>query len=167
GGIGGVAAALAALERGLTVVMTEEYAWVGGQATVQATPPDEHPWIEDFGCTRQYRRFRDGVRRFYREHQPLTASARSRELFNPGNATVSKLACSPVVAHAVLREMLEPWLAKGTLTLRTGTVMVGCEVGTDSVGEVGFLTTATGERFVVSAEYVIDASELGDVLDLA
>ena len=167
GGVGGVAAALAALERGLTVVLTEEFAWIGGQLTVQGTPPDEHPWIEAFGCTATYRRFRDGVRQYYRDRFALTPSSRARTQFNPGNATVSKLACSPAVAHAVLRGMLEPHIQRGALTLRTETEMVACAVNGDSVGEVEFVSRATGDRFVVSARYVIDATELGDVLELA
>ena len=49
GGLGGCAAALAALRNGRTVVMTEPTDWIGGQLTQQAVPPDEHPWIEKFG----------------------------------------------------------------------------------------------------------------------
>ena len=45
GGVGGCAAALAALRNGMRVVMSEETDWVGGQLTSQAVPPDEHPWI--------------------------------------------------------------------------------------------------------------------------
>src|SRR5947199_10288236 len=52
GGTGGCAAALAAARGGARVVMTEETDWIGGQLTSQAVPPDEHPWIESFGCTR-------------------------------------------------------------------------------------------------------------------
>jgi NADPH-dependent 2,4-dienoyl-CoA reductase/sulfur reductase-like enzyme len=59
GGLGGVAAALAACERGADVVLTEQHAWLGGQLTSQAVPPDEHPWIERFGCTARYRGLRD------------------------------------------------------------------------------------------------------------
>ncbi|RYG67018.1 FAD-dependent oxidoreductase, partial [bacterium] len=58
GGTGGVAAALAALRAGKSVILTEETDWIGGQFTSQAVPPDEHPWIEQFGCTRSYRRLR-------------------------------------------------------------------------------------------------------------
>src|SRR5574338_1694295 len=72
GGTGGCAAALAALRNGMRVVMTEETDWVGGQLTSQAVPPDEHPWIEQFGCTRAYRQYRDGVREYYRRNYPLT-----------------------------------------------------------------------------------------------
>src|SRR5262245_489902 len=91
GGTGGVAAALAAAKLGLSVVLTEETDWVGGQLTAQAVPPDEHPWIEQFGCTRSYRHFRDGVRDYYRRHYPLTAEARGKPHLNPGNGNVSKL----------------------------------------------------------------------------
>ena len=61
GGLGGVAAALGALEAGRTVVMSEEYDWIGGQLTSQAVPPDEHTWVERFGVTRRYRALRDGT----------------------------------------------------------------------------------------------------------
>ena len=40
-GLGGCAAAWAALRRGRTVLLTEETDWIGGQMTAQAVPPDE------------------------------------------------------------------------------------------------------------------------------
>ena len=46
GGLGGCAAALAALRSGLRVILTEETDWIGGQLTSQAVPPDENRWIE-------------------------------------------------------------------------------------------------------------------------
>jgi NADPH-dependent 2,4-dienoyl-CoA reductase/sulfur reductase-like enzyme len=39
GGLGGCAAALAAARNGLSVIMTEETDWIGGQLTSQAVPP--------------------------------------------------------------------------------------------------------------------------------
>src|SRR6185312_2242232 len=90
GGMGGVAAALAALRVGRTVIMTEETDWIGGQLTFQAVPPDEHPWIEQFGCTRAYRRFRDDVREYYRRWYPLTPEAHADKAFNPGGGWVSR-----------------------------------------------------------------------------
>ena len=60
GGLGGVAAALAALRLGRRVILTEETDWIGGQLTAQGVPPDENPWIdrECTGCTASYRRLR-------------------------------------------------------------------------------------------------------------
>src|SRR5699024_8508112 len=103
-GLGGVAAALAAARQGARVVLTEEFDWIGGQSTSQAVPPDEHPWIEDFGCTRSYRAFRDGIRDYYRRAYPLTDAARARTDLNPGAGWVSKLCHEPQVALAVLEE---------------------------------------------------------------
>jgi NADPH-dependent 2,4-dienoyl-CoA reductase/sulfur reductase-like enzyme len=72
GGLGGVAAALAACARGVDVVLVEEHAWLGGQLTTQAVPPDEHPWIERFGCTARYRALREAIRAY------TAATTRSR-----------------------------------------------------------------------------------------
>ena len=62
GGMGGIAAALAASRAGLRVIMTEETDWIGGQLTSQAVPPDEHAQIETFGGTKSYQAFRRGVK---------------------------------------------------------------------------------------------------------
>ena len=97
GGVGGFAAALAAAEAGAKVVLTEESIWIGGQLTSQAVPPDEHGWIEQFGCTGHYRRFREGVRNYYRRAYPLTDRARHLAYLNPGNGWVSPL----VMNHAL------------------------------------------------------------------
>src|ERR1700722_13125988 len=67
GGTGGFAATLAACRLGMRVVLTEETDWIGGQLTAQAVPPDEHPWIEQFGCTRSYRDYRSAVRTYYHD----------------------------------------------------------------------------------------------------
>src|SRR5690349_1590735 len=88
GGLGGCAAAFAALRNGLTVIMTEETDWIGGQLTQQGVPPDEHRWIETHGATQLYRDLRNGIRRFYRDHYPLTGEARSRTDLNPGDGAV-------------------------------------------------------------------------------
>lgn len=165
-GMGGVAAALAALERGLTVTMTEEYRWVGGQVSVQGTPPDEHPWIEEIGCTRSYRSFRDRSREHYRSRFDLTPAARAQERLNPGNATVSKLSLRPDVAQAVLLDMLSPWISSGRLELHLETRLVRADSDADRVTAAEF-ERLDGSRFTVAAPYVIDATELGDVIDIA
>ena len=117
GGLGGCAAALAALQCGLSVVLTEETDWLGGQLTQQAVPPDEHPWIESHGCTRLYRNLRDGIRDYYRRYYPLTAAARDLPQLNPGNGSVSRLCHEPRVALAVLDTMLAPHRSGGRLTV--------------------------------------------------
>ena len=115
GGVGGCAAALAAAEAGARVILTEPSDWIGGQLTTQITPPDEHGWIERFGCTASYRRFRDAVRHYYRTHTPLTEAARRDPRLNPGNGWVSPLCHEPRVARTVLESLLEPHVAAGRL----------------------------------------------------
>jgi glycine/D-amino acid oxidase-like deaminating enzyme len=91
GGTGGCAAAMAATSLGKRVILTEATDWIGGQFTAQAVPPDEHPWIEDYGCTARYRAFREEIRRYYRQHYRLAASARAKRALNPGECWVSQL----------------------------------------------------------------------------
>ena len=82
GGLGGCAAAIAALRNGLKVVMTEASDWIGGQLTSQGVPPDEHRWIETVGANRSYRELRSRIRQHYRRHYPLTEAARKNPRLN-------------------------------------------------------------------------------------
>lgn len=166
GGTGGFAAALAALRVGSRVVLTEETDWLGGQLTAQSVPPDEHPWIEHFGCTQSYRRYREGVRSYYRNNFPLTSTARNRVDLNPGNGDVSRLTHEFRVSVAVLEEMLAPYMSNGQLTLLLRHVPESAEVTRDHVQVVTVRDTITGSKRAVSASYFIDATELGDLLPL-
>src|SRR5262245_30972829 len=166
GGIGGVAAALAGARLGLTVVLTEETDWVGGQLTAQAVPPDEHPWIEQFGCTRSYRQFRDGIRDYYRRHYPLTAAARAKSSLNPGNGNVSKLCHEPRVALGILNEMLAPHQSAARIKVLLSHKAVAADVDGDRVKSVTVRDLHSGRDRTIEAPYFIDATELGDLLPL-
>ncbi|MBD8063344.1 FAD-dependent oxidoreductase [Actinomycetaceae bacterium Sa1BUA1] len=167
GGLGGVAGALGALRHGATVVLTEEFGWLGGQSTSQAVPPDEHPWIEDFGCTASYRRFRDGIRDYYRRSYPLKEAARRKSDLNPGAGWVSKLCHEPRVAVAVIDEMLAPYVSSGRLRVLMHRRPVACETDGDTIRSVTLEDLRTGERTTVGADYVLDATETGDLLPLS
>ncbi|SDD64371.1 FAD-dependent oxidoreductase [Auraticoccus monumenti] len=166
GGLGGVAAALGALRRGRRVLLTEEHAWLGGQLTSQGVPPDEHAWVEQFGVTAGYRALRDGIRDYYRRHYPLTEAARRDRWLNPGSGTVSRLCAEPRVAVAVLEQMLAPYRSTGQLTVWQPWVPTAAETSEDVVRSVTLRHTATGAERTVSADYVLDATELGDLLPL-
>ena len=166
-GLGGVAAALAAARRGARVVLTEEFDWIGGQSTSQAVPPDEHPWIEDFGCTRSYRQFRDGIRDYYRRAYPLTDAARARADLNPGAGWVSKLCHEPKVALAVLEEMLAPFTASGQVRLYTGLRPTGASAQDQVISAVELTHVRTGDKRTIRAQFVVDATETGELLPLA
>jgi hypothetical protein len=161
GGLGGVAAALAAAERGARVVLSEETDWLGGQLTSQAVPLDEHPWIEDFGCTARYRALREAIRAHYRAHAPLTAAARARRDLNPGSATVSRLSCEPRPALAVIDALVD---RPGIEVLREH-APVAADTDGDRIAAVT-LRGPAGERSV-EADWFVDATETGELLPLA
>ena len=166
GGTGGFAAALAARRSGMRVVLTEETDWIGGQLTAQAVPPDEHVWIEQFGCTQSYRAYRNAVRDYYREHYPLTTEARSKVNLNPGNGGVSRLTHEFRVSVAVLEEFLAPYLGNGQLTLLLRHVPKSATLAGDRVQAVTVRDLATDADRTITAKYFLDATELGDLLPL-
>ena len=166
GGLGGVAAALAALRLGLRVILTEETDWIGGQLTAQAVPPDEHPWIEGAGCTATYQRLRRGIRDYYRRNYPLVPEARFDPQLNPGQGRVSPLCHEPRVALFVLYELLAPHLACGRIDLRLRCRAIATHTDGDRVRAVTVCDEA-GIESTIEAAYVLDATELGDLLELA
>ena len=166
GGTGGCAAALAAARLGRTVVMTEVTDWIGGQMTSQAVPPDEHPWIEQFGCTRTWRRFRDGVRACFRDHFPLCAEMRADERTQLGGALVTKVPCPPEVAFKVLEQLLLPDKIAGRVIQLDRKRPVAAEVGGDRVRSVTVEDEDTGDHTVLHGTYFLDATDGGDLLAL-
>ena len=181
GGVGGCACALAACKEGLKVVMTEETDWIGGQFTTQATPPDEHGWIEKHGCTASYRQFREDVRHFYRDNYPLDANsfiktkrdsneAKNSPLLNPGNGWVSPLCAEPKVFLSVLENTLRPFIDAKQLTLLKKHIPISSNTEAETSGRyvhnVSIKNVETFEIITVSAKYFIDATELGDLLPL-
>jgi hypothetical protein len=166
GGLGGVAAALAAARNGRQVLVTEETAWLGGQLTSQAVPPDEHPWIEQFGCTRSYRELRDGIREYYRRWYPLRDAARRRRALNPGAGFVSKLCAEPRAGLAVITGLIAPHLARGNLEVHHRLRPVAAQTDGDRVTSVTFEHLDTGEAVVITAVIVVDATETGALLPM-
>jgi hypothetical protein len=166
GGLGGCAAALAALRNSLTVILTEETDWIGGQISQQGVPPDEHQWIETHGSSMLYRYFRSSVRQYYFRNYPLTKESRARKYFNPGDGSVSRLCCEPRVAAAVLHEIMAPYISSGKLTLLTGYKVLEAEVIGDSISTLKARSLYTGNSILLSAPWFIDATETGELLPI-
>jgi hypothetical protein len=166
GGLGGCAAALAALRNGLSVILTEETDWIGGQISQQGVPPDEHQWIETHGATKLYRDFRNAVREYYQKNYPLTAEAKSRKSLNPGDGSVSKLCHEPRVTVAVLTDMLNPYLSSGKLTLLLEHKIVSADVKGNKVQSLTALNRRNKSQVTLTAPYFVDATELGDLLPM-
>ncbi|MBA3784697.1 MAG: FAD-dependent oxidoreductase [Acidobacteria bacterium] len=165
GGVGGCAAALVAA-RYRRVILTEESDWIGGQFTSQATPPDEHGWIENFGCTKSYRKFRNEVRQYYKNNCPLTETAKANPFLNPGDGWVSPLCAEPKVFLTVLKASLAEYVEKGNLQILTEHFPIAAESQGKVVRAVTLKNLKTGEDITISAKYFIDATELGELLPL-
>ncbi|NOT60691.1 MAG: FAD-dependent oxidoreductase, partial [Acidobacteria bacterium] len=166
GGLGGCAAALAAAQAGCRVILTEESDWIGGQLTSQAVPPDEHGWIEQFGCTASYRRLRNQVRLYYQHLYPLSETARKLRYFNPGNGWVSPLCHEPRVALAVLESMLAPYVSDERITILREHVPIAADVEHNRVRNVTIRDLRSGNDLTIRADYFLDATELGALLPL-
>lgn len=166
GGLGGCAAALAACRNGLTVVLTEETDWIGGQVSQQGVPPDEHYWIETHGAPASYRNYRNRIRDYYKRNYPMTPDAKARENLNPGDGSVSRICHEPRVTVAVLTEMLLPFISSGKLTLLTEHKINSADVTGDEVKAIEALDLKSEELVVLHASYFIDATECGDLLPM-
>lgn len=167
GGTGGCAAAMAAVCLGMRVIMTEETDWIGGQLTAQIVPPDEHRWIEGFGCTQRYRQYREQVRQYYRDHYPLLPASRSNPRLNPGEGWVSRLCHEPKVGLAVLNQMLQFAQSKGLLEIKLRCKPVNAIVEGDYIRAVACQNLETGHTETINADYILDATEWGDLLPMA
>lgn len=165
-GIGGCAAALASCRNGLSVIMTEETDWIGGQVSQQGVPPDEHQWIETHGAPQSYRDFRNRVREYYRRNYPLIESARTREHLNPGDGSVSRLCHEPRVAVSVLTDMLSPYLSTGKLQLLLNYKAKSAGVNGDRVTNVELIHLYSGDKIILTGNSFVDATECGDLLPL-
>ena len=166
GGLGGCAAALAALRNNLTVIMTEETDWIGGQLTQQGVPPDENLWIETSGGTQLYHDFRTAIRNYYINHYPLTEAAAATKYLNPGGGYVSRLCHEPRVALAVLYGMFAPYISSGKLILLPEHKATAAEMTGNRVSTIKIVSLRSGIGLFLNAPYFVDATELGDLLPL-
>ncbi|MGD6794176.1 FAD-dependent oxidoreductase [Metabacillus indicus] len=164
GSLGGCLAAYSAAKSGKKVLLTEESDWIGGQLTSQAVPPDEHRWIEQFGCTKTYRKFRNDVRDYYRSHYPLTNDAMKNDKLDPGNSSVSRIAHEPKVSLQLLTTLLAPYVSNGSLTVMTSFRAVRAEVSDDEIQSVELQNTETKQLVRINAKYFLDGTDVGELL---
>jgi hypothetical protein len=148
-----------------TIIAAPDH-WIGGQATSQGVPPDEHPWIDTTGCTATYRDYRRRIREFYRTTLPLDSRWALEPALNPGGGHVSPLTHDPRVSLHVLREMLLPFQISRVVTLFTGLRPQAVEMAGDQVRAVDFLAPDS-PHVQITADWVVDATETGELLPLS
>lgn len=167
GGLGGVAAALAATRAGRTVCLVEETDWLGGQATSQGVSAlDENQYIETTGGTRSYLAFRRSIRDDYRRNAKLKPDAARNERLNPGNGWVSRLCFEPKAALAAIDGLLGPVVAGGHLRILKRRKAYAVGVQDRRVTHVDLVDLDAGTCTRAEFGMVIDATELGDLLAL-
>ena len=166
GGLGGCASALSALDSGLNVILTEETDWLGGQLTSQGVPPDEHKWIENFGCTKSYKKLRHSVREFYRKNYPLTNKAKNNILLNPGNGSVSRLCAEPKAYLKCIENLFLKYLANKQLTILKNNIPKSAELLKDEIRCISVENQVTGNITLLRGDFFVDSTELGDLLTI-
>ncbi len=167
--------ALAALRLNLDVCVVQPHQVVGGQFTSQALPASDDGDLlqakaglytvdgEECAISKSQRAFRDRQR----ELQPVGG----KKMPNPGGGWVSPLATTPVVAATAMNEALLPYLRDGRLKLipfaEPTEVMTETVDGRTKVQGVVFRDTQTGHPFTVKAKITVEATDLGDLLEVS
>lgn len=160
--LGGTLAAYSAANEGKRVVLLESTKWIGGQLTSQAVPPDEHPWIEDQGCTRTYREYREKVRAHFCNLEGFSQEVKESKRFCPGNSEVSWIAHPPKLALSILEGMLAPFVKAGNLQIFTEVKFLECLTNGDDI--VGVIYEINGEKVQFEGDYYLDGTDIGDLI---
>jgi hypothetical protein len=172
GSLGGVAAALALVECGCSVCLTEETDWLGGQATAQGVSALDEFWsVEQFGATAGYARFRQLIRDHYLHNATLSEKGRAMPCFNPGNGWVSRLCFEPKVGVKAIEQMMAPYVTAGKLRIyyQYRPVRVIAHFGKINQVEMAAVdpTASQNRNLIFTATMVLDATDLGELLPLA
>src|SRR5690606_20307518 len=118
-------------------------------------PPDPYPLSlhDALPISRSYRNFRNGVRKYYRDHYPLTEAAKANPVLNPGMGGVSRICHEPRVALAVLEQMLAPYLAGRLLRVLLEHEPVSASMEGDKVKAVTVRDLQRNREVSLSAPY--------------
>lgn len=165
--LGGVLAALRASQSCQRVLMVCPDAWLGGQMTAQAVPPDEHHLIEQGGATASYLRFRQDIRDHYRRQPGFLDHSHLTEGSNPGNGWVSRLCFEPVVAARWFEHLLLPAQRSGRLKLLRLSHAVAAVRRGRRLDSITISRQGHGSCDTVFASVFVDATDAGDLLALA
>ena len=154
---------------------------LGGQFTAQGLPASDDGDLlkqqatyskvegEKFAISKTQRRFRQRQRQL----QPVAGRLQG----NPGGAWVCPMTTTPVVAATALNEPLMPYLHSGQLTLIAHSEPIEVLLaetttpeglaGRKRVTGVRFQHQKTGHEFTVNAQVTLEATDMGDLLEIA
>lgn len=168
GGTGGVAAALSACRQGLSVVLTEETDWLGGQMTSQGVSAlDENYLVETSGANFSYQVLRTAIRDYYNHQYKLTNQSESTPYLNPGCCWVSRLSFEPQVAVDTIKQMLAPLLMDGWLKVHYRHKIAGVKLKRNKLDLVQMVNLDNGQAIAFRPRICLDTTELGDLVALS
>lgn len=173
-------ATLGALHAGAQVCLVQPQLVLGGQFTAQGLPasddgklltpyelippeqrdPNQLRDSERFAVSRSQRQFRQ----CQRQHQPVN----NQVIQNPGGSWVSHLSVTPTIASDCLNAAIQPYLEQGSLTIIPGSIpiQVLMEDEPRRITGIRFMDQQTQHQFMVRAKITIEATDLGDLLEL-
>ncbi|RYG60607.1 FAD-dependent oxidoreductase, partial [bacterium] len=96
---------------------------------------------------------------------PLTSQAKATPALNPGGGWVSQLCHEPRISHGVLNAHLQPYFATGKLQVILNARPVNVVNEGNFVKSVD-IALADGKSVKIKAPYFLDATELGELLEL-
>lgn len=168
-------ATLSALRAGMDVCLVQPEVVLGGQFTAQALPASDDGDLlkhrattsqvngEKFAISKTQRQFRDRLRELQKVN--------GKTMVDPGGSWVSPLSVTPITAATALNEAIAPYIAAGRLTLIPFAEPVEI-ISNQGVGQrrrvtgVIFQDKQTNHRFTVMGKVVIEATDLGDLLEV-
>ena len=172
-------ATLGALKAGATVCLVQPKKILGGQFTTQALPASDDPQLDKkfnpgeiyedkvdrdkYAFSKTQSQFRQRSRQL----QPVNGQT----IDNPGGCWVSNFATTTVVMAEALNEGIQDYITNGKLTLIPNAEAVEI-LFTQSPSQwrqitgVVFQDTQNNQRFTVNAQITIEATDLGDLLEL-
>ncbi len=174
-------AALTALRMNVDVCWVQPQKVVGGQFTAQGLPASDDGDLLKQKAT--YSRVEgekfavSKTQRWFRKRQRQLQPVAGRLQANPGGAWVCPITTTPIVAATALNEPLMPHLASGKLrliadsepveVLTVETTTAAGRAGRQKVTGVTFKHRNTGNTFTVNAPVTVEATDFGDLLELA
>ncbi|WFB36156.1 FAD-dependent oxidoreductase [Kiritimatiellota bacterium B12222] len=169
GGFGAVAATRSMLDQGLTVIMTDEFNWIGGQATSQALCVMDE-FYDPLGETimnARYAEFRERLRQYYINKYTLSPLGASQLHFCAGNAACAPVTAESHVAYQVIMDWLAPEIESGQCIILPRSVPISAERSEDRVLSVTCKSLDNpDETFTLSADFFLDGTETGDTYPL-
>lgn len=170
-------ATLTALRMNLDVCLVQPHKMVGGQFTAQGLPASDDGDLlrqaESFSTVSGEKFAISKTQRWFRQRQRQLQAVAGRLQANPGGAWVCPLTTTPVVAAQAMNEPLMPYLASGKLRLIPESepveVLMNPAQGNQRQRVTGviFEHSPTGKRFRITAPVTLEATDFGDLLELA